>query len=161
MDADLYLKGKYTFRLNAQKLILVKKSVESRRHVLMKALLWGLYLPDYPGLQVEVPIGYKYKPDLVQTGPEGPRFWGEAGSVGTEKLRRLLKRFPRTHFALAAWGSPLAALEARIRRATRSQASRPAPVDLIRFPVDADRRFLDARGRIFIHHDDLDWQRLR
>jgi len=159
MDADLYLKGKYTFRLNAQKLILVKKSVESRRHVLMKALLWGLYLPDYPGLQVEVPIGYKYKPDLVQMDADGPLFWAEAGRVGAEKLRRLLKRFPRTHFALAAWGSPLATLETRIRRQARG-VRRRAPVDVIVFPKDAGTRFIDPRGRIQIGRNDLNWRQL-
>ncbi len=159
MDADLYLRGKYTFRLNAQKLILVKKSVESRRHVLMKALLWGLYLPDYPGLQVEVSIGYKYKPDLVQMDADGPLFWAEAGRVGAEKLRRLLKRFPRTHFALAAWGSALAPLETRIRRQSRG-VKRVAPVDIIVFPKDAGTRFIDPRGHIRVAHNDLNWLRI-
>jgi hypothetical protein len=159
MDADLYIRGKYTFRLNEQKLILVKKAVESRRHVVMKALLWGLYLPAYPGLRVEVPVGYKYKPDLVQMDADGPLFWAEAGRVGSEKLRRLLKRFPRTHFAMAAWGRPLAAIETRIRRQT-CQIKRKAPVDVIVFPKDADVRFIDSRGRICIDHEDLDWQRI-
>jgi len=159
MDADLYLRGKYTFRLNAQKLILVKKAVESRRHVVMKALLWGLYLPDYPGLQVEVPIGYKYKPDLVQMNADGPLFWGEAGRVGSQKLRRLLKRFPRTHFAMAVWGSSLAALATRVRRQT-CRVNRRAPVDVIVFPKDAGTRFIDPRGRIRVGHSDLNWQRI-
>ena len=159
MDHDLHLRAKYTFRVDDRKLVLIKKAVESRRHVLMKAMLWALYLPEYPDLQVEVPIGYKYKPDLVQMDADGPLFWAEAGRVGTEKLRRLLKRFPRTHFALAAWGSHLAALETRIRRQTRD-VKRPAPVDVIVFPKDAGTRFIDTRGRIRVRHSDLKWLRM-
>ena len=77
MDSDLLLRGKYTFRVGGQKLVLVKKSVESLRHVEMKALLWALYLSTYHQLQVEVLIGYKYKPDLVQSGPVPAREHGE------------------------------------------------------------------------------------
>ncbi len=39
MDNELLLKRKLTFRFGDQKLILVKKTVESARHVIMKALL--------------------------------------------------------------------------------------------------------------------------
>ena len=104
MDSNLLFKGKFTFRLGSRKVVMVKKTVESLRHVVMKALLWARYLPTYNRLQVEVPIGYKYTPDLVQNGPEDIQFWAEAGNVGSQKLRRVLKRFPRTHFALATWG---------------------------------------------------------
>jgi hypothetical protein len=157
MDRDLLLKGKYTFKAHGQKLVVVKKPVESTRHVVMKALLWAIYLPRYPDLQVEVPIGYKYKPDLVQTGSGGPLFWAEAGRVSAQKLRRLLKRFPRTHFALAVWGASLAALEIRIRRTSR-EAKRLAPIDLIAFPRDADVRFIDSRGTIRVDRDNFNWR---
>jgi hypothetical protein len=156
MEIERLLKRKFTFRLGEEKLVLIKKPVESQRHVVMKALLWALYLPEYPDLRVEVPIGSKYKPDLVQMGSGDPRFWGEAGSIGSEKLRRILKRFPRTHFALAVWGADLTILEERVLREIR-WLKRPAPVDLIRFPTDADRRFIDAGGRIVVRHQDLDW----
>jgi hypothetical protein len=159
MENDQLLKRKFTFRLGDEKLVLIKKPVESQRHVVMKALLWALYLPEYPDLQVEVPIGNKYKPDLVQAGPGDPRFWGEAGRIGSEKLRRILKRYSRTHFALAVWGADLAILTDRVLRKIR-RLGRPAPVDLIRFPTDADRRFIDAGGRIVIRHEDLDWRQL-
>ncbi len=159
MDADLALKGKYTFRVDGQKLILVKKPVESLRHVVMKALLWALYLPHYPQLQVEVSIGNKYKPDLVHTASTGPVFWGEAGTVSTAKLRRILKRFPQTHFALAIWNGSLAPLASRVRRQSDGLARR-APVDIIRFPNDADRQFIDDGSNIHIRHRDVEWQRL-
>ncbi|WP_372681031.1 hypothetical protein [Desulfosarcina sp.] len=159
MDSDLLLKGKYTFRAGSRKVVMVKKSVESLRHVVMKALLWALYLPTYNRLQVEVPIGYRYKPDLVQNGPDDIQFWAEAGSVGSQKLRRVLKRFPHTHFALATWGGPLDSMIARVARQAHGM-SRMAPIDVIGFPVDADGRFIDDRGTIRISHDDLNWQRI-
>jgi hypothetical protein len=160
MNNDLLLSGKYTFRAHQHKLVVVKKPVESLRHVVMKALLWALYLPAYPRVRVEVPIGYKYKPDLVQIGPQGPEFWAEAGRIGARKLAQVLKRFPQTHFAMAVWGASPAPLQHRISRRLRRTA-RFAPIDVIGFPADADRQYITPRGSIHIHHDDLDWQRLQ
>ena len=159
MDHDLLLKRKYTFRSGDRKIVMVKKPIESHRHVVMKALLWALYGGDYPDLQVEVAIGNKYKPDLVQLKSGEPIFWGEAGRVRSEKLRRILKRFSHTHFALAVWGADLATLANRVHRATTG-IQRRAPVDLIRFPTDADRRFIERHGRIAVRDGDLDRRRL-
>jgi hypothetical protein len=159
MDSELALKGKFTFEVGGRKLILVKKPVESLNHVVMKALLWALYLPVYPRLQVEVGIGAKYKPDLVQTDAQTIVFWAEAGSVGTRKLTYLLKRYPATHLVWATWNQSLAPLATRVER-RRKGLNRRAPLDLIRFPGDADRRFIDRRGAIGIRHADLDWRRL-
>lgn len=157
MDSELLLGAKFTVRADDQKLVLVKKPVEHIRHVVMKALLWALYLPRYPHLRVEVSIGYKYKPDLVASGANGPVFWAEAGHVGDQKLKRVLKRFPHTHFAFAVWGSPPDALEKRIQRQTRG-VHRKAPIDLIGFPNDAASRFIDQCGRIRIDPNELSWQ---
>ena len=159
MDSDLLIKRKFTFRVGDQKLILIKKPVESARHVVMKALLWALYLPEYPDLQVETGIDHKYKPDLVHTESGAPVFWGEAGSIGTSKLRRIMKRFPNTHFAFAIWGADLNQFETRIRHQAR-KAKRTGPVDAIRFAPDADRLFIDDRGNITIKHTDLKWRRI-
>ena len=107
MTDDLDLRRKWTFRAHGRQVVLVKRPVESTRHVLMKAFLWGLYLPSYPDLAVEISIGERYKPDLVSLDAEGrPRFWGECGHVGLDKLRALFRRHRRTHFALARWGQP-------------------------------------------------------
>jgi len=160
MDGDLLLKRKYTFRVGNRKIILVKKSVERLRHIVMKALLWALYLPEYPELRIENPIDDKYKPDLIQLESGRPRFWGEAGSVRTQKLRRTLKRFPHTHFAFAIWGSDLVQLETRIRRGTEG-VKRVSPVDIIRFSPNAGQQFIDDHGRISVHHSDLEWRRIQ
>jgi hypothetical protein len=159
MDPDLALRGKYSFRADGQKLVVVKRPVEHLRHVVMKVLLWALYLPQYPHLRVEVSIGYKYKPDLVQTGPQGPEFWAEAGRIGSQKLHRMLRRFPRTHFALAVWGQSPATLQTRVCRQAE-RMPRSAPIDVIAFPDDADTRFIDQRGSIRIGLDDLNWRRI-
>jgi hypothetical protein len=159
MDSQLLLRGKYTFRVGGRKQVFVKKPVEHPRHVIMKALLWALYVPLYPDLRIEMPIGCKYKPDLVHMGTERPLFWGEAGHVGNQKLKRMLKRFTKTHFAFAVWESPLKPMGTRARYLTRG-IHRQAPIDLIRFPADAGSRFIDPRGSIRVRHQELEWQHL-
>jgi hypothetical protein len=153
------LRRKYTFRSGNRKLILIKKPMESDRHVTMKALIWALYLPEYPQLQVEVPIGDRYKPDLVQMGASGPSFWAEAGSVGAQKLRRILKQFPQTHLSLSVWGQSVRPMIARVRGHRRGM-QRSAPIDVIGFPEDAGSRFIGDGGSIRIDPANVDWRRI-
>lgn len=162
--ADLALRRKLTFRAHGpdgpQKLVLVKKPVERAEHVLMKAFLWALYLPLYPSLAVEVAIGDRYKPDLVQRGAaSAPVFWGEAGKVGVEKYRSLLRRFPDTHFAVAKWAEKLDPHVALVRRALDDHPRR-APFDLLAFPPDAAARFLADDGTVMIAFEDVERVRL-
>ena len=76
MTEELALRRKYTMRAHGKQMVFIKKSLESRIHVLTKAFLWALYLPDYPDLAVEVPVGGRYKPDLVQFDVKGLLFSG-------------------------------------------------------------------------------------
>ena len=94
MTQDLLLRRKWKLRAHDQQVIFVKKAGESAEHVLMKAFIWALYLPDYPDMLVEVRIGDRYKPDLVSMDPvqAAPRFWGEAGQVGRAKIHKLVRR---------------------------------------------------------------------
>jgi hypothetical protein len=62
---DLYLRRKLSVHAHGQRLVLVKRPVESTQHVLMKALVGALYLPAYPGLVVEALTAGRYQPDLV------------------------------------------------------------------------------------------------
>ncbi len=57
MTEDLLLRRKWTLRAHGRQVVFVKKPVESSTHVVMKALLWALYLPQYPDLTVEIAIG--------------------------------------------------------------------------------------------------------
>ncbi len=149
MPTDLALRRTLTLRApDGEKLVLVKKRGESIEHVLMKAALWALYRPTYPGVQVEVAIGDAYTPDLVALAPPPgglaygdpePVFWGEAGKVSANKWRSLLRRFPDTHFALARWNERLEPHAATIRQALDGRPRR-APVDLVRVPPEVGAR---------------------
>ena len=158
--SDLLLRRKLTLRAHGEQVVFVKKPRESIEHVLMKAFLWALYLPDYPAARVEVPIGDKYKPDVVELDEAGrPAFWGEAGKVGAAKIASITRRFRTTHFAMAKWNAPLEPYRTLVEEATQG-LDRAAPFDLIAFPADSAERFIDHRGHIHLSHDDLTWLRL-
>jgi len=145
---DLGLRRKLTLRAHGRKVVFLKRPGESLEHVLMKAFLWALYLPSYPEIAVEMPIGARYKPDLVQLDDLGePVFWGEAGKVGADKVAALARRLPRTHVVVAKWAAPLAPFEALVREALGGR-ERAAPFELIAFPPDAPQRFLTDDGTV-------------
>jgi hypothetical protein len=160
MGSELMLRRKWTLRARGDQVVFVKRRNERAEHVVMKALLWALYLPVYPGLKVEIPVGDRYKPDVVAVDPQAghPRFWAEAGRVSPQKIEALAKRYRRTHFAIGKWDSALEPLAGTVRRAMEG-FERSAPFDLIRFPWDSHLRFIDADGVIDIDFDDLEWQR--
>ena len=160
MDSELLLRRKWTLRAHGRQVVFVKRPREKTSHVLMKALLWAVYLPEYPDLSVEVSVGGRYKPDVVALG-EGnrPRFWGEAGEVGLRKIRALALGYGDTHIALAKWDTRLEPVAALVRKALAG-ARRTAPFDLIRFPRDSAERFIDAQGTVRVTRGDLGWVRL-
>lgn len=160
MRSERHLRRKFTFKAHGEQVVLVKRKEERTEHVLMKAFLWALYLPEYPDLTVEVSIGDKYKPDVVSLDAFGePRFWGEAGSVGREKIESLARRYPRTHFAIAKWATDLSPFIEIVEEALKNNRRR-APFDLLRFPSGSGERFIDDKGQLTLTLDDLDWQRL-
>jgi hypothetical protein len=160
MTWELLLRRKWTLRAGGRQVVFVKKPRESTEHVVMKALLWALYLPDYPGLTVEVAIGDRYKPDVVALDGQGsPRFWGEAGDVSTAKIRSLTRRYRATHLAVAKWEARLEPTIAIVKDAV-ANLNRQAPVDLLSFPSDCVGRFIDDDGQIHISRHELDWVRL-
>ena len=169
MTSDLALRRTLTVRSpDGAKLVLVKKRGESIEHVVMKAVLWALYRPDYPAIQVEVPIGDAYKPDLVALAPPPgglaygraePAFWGEAGKVSAGKWASLLRRFSHTHFAVAKWAERLDPHAAVVRRALSGRPRR-APFDLVSVPADAADRLLAADGTVRVSFEDVERLRL-
>ncbi|MGD8367093.1 MAG: hypothetical protein PVG78_05595 [Desulfobacterales bacterium] len=155
MSRELLLPRKWTFRAHGRQVVFVKKPVEGEAHVLMKALVWALYLPDYPELAVEVGIGDRYKPDLVQLDENGmPVFWGEAGQVGQRKMKSLVRRFRATHLVFAKWDLDLLPFE-RILKKESGSIRRKAPVELLSFPKDSGQRFIGADGEIRIAFEDV------
>jgi hypothetical protein len=151
---DLYLRRKLSFRAHGRTLVLVKRSNEKIEHRLMMALLWALYLPAYPDMRIDVPIGVRYRPDLVQLDALGrPMLWGEAGEVGMEKLRLLCARYRDTHLVFAKWAINLQPFVGLLDSAL-ADVRRRAPAELIGFDADA-ARFVDSTGQIAIGFGDV------
>jgi hypothetical protein len=159
MTNNLALRRKWTFRAHGKQMVFVKKTLEGDTHVLAKALLWALFLPEYPELSVEIPIGNRYKPDLVQLDDHGtPAFWGEAGKVGARKIRTLVRRFRSTHLVFAKWNMNLLPIKKIIQKEIHF-TRRQAPIDLIAFPPDSDHRFILADKTIQITLEDIQLMR--
>ena len=158
---EIFLRRKWTLSAHGRQVIFVKNPIERTEHVLMKAFIWALYLPQYPELRVEVQIGDRYKPDVVQLDAMDvrPTFWGEAGVVGKQKIASLTRRFRTTHFAMGKWNANLHSYEQMVGRAIRD-LKRSAPFDLIRFPPDSAEKFISSKGEITITHDDVEWIRI-
>lgn len=154
------MRRKLTLKAHGKQIVLIKQPNEHLEHVLMKALLWALYLPTYPTLRVEVGIGDRYKPDVIALDTEGsPTFWGEAGQVGEAKWRGLLRRYPATHFAWGKWATRLAPHVTQVQEALAG-LHRRAPVDIVEFPADSATRFFDDTGQITVDPAVLTWVRL-
>ncbi len=149
------LRKKWTFRAHGEQVVFVKNPIERVEHVLMKAFIWALYLPQYPYLRVEVHIGERYKPDVVQLQNGTPIFWGEAGVVGKRKIHKLVRKFRGAHFAMGKWGKDLRPFEALVQRELRG-VKRSAPIDLICFGADSAEKFISPNGDISINLNALE-----
>ncbi|MFO7167907.1 MAG: hypothetical protein DIU80_007735 [Chloroflexota bacterium] len=153
--SELHLRRKLTVRAHGRTLVLVKRPLEKLEHRLMMALTWALYLPQYPELRVDVPVGERYRPDLVQLDAGGrPVFWGECGEVGLEKLRHLCSRHRHAHLVFTKWASDLGPAAALIDSALAG-VRRTQPVELLRFDADA-ARFFGPDGEITIGPADVE-----
>ena len=158
--SDLLLRRKWTLKAGTRQMVFVKRSKEHHSHVLMKAFLWVLYLPEYPDLTVEVSVGDRYKPDVISCAADGyPRFWGEAGKVGVEKIRSLARRYRHTHFAIAKWQDSIGQILPIVRDAVAG-LRRSAPFDVLRFSADSAEHFIDQDGYVRLTHDDVEWSRI-
>jgi len=162
----LHLEGKWRLQAHGRSLVLPKNAGEKASHVWLKGFLWYLYLPEFPGIQVEKPIGHRYKPDLVAFAHDSasypldkPVFWAEAGQVTLQKLQSLFHQFPATHFAVAKWGNLGHWKELLPRQLVLSR--RQAPVDLLHFPEDSLERFVSPQGEIRLTLDEVMALRLR
>lgn len=160
MGSELGLRRKWTFRAHGEQVIFVKRRNERTEHVIMKALLWALYLPIYPKLSVEIAIGDRYRPDVVELDLRGgPLFWGEAGHVSPQKIRSLAKRYRATHFAWGKWNVPLDQLKTLVVPQLKG-IRRQGHFDLISFPPNSVERFVKARGVLEVSFEDIEWIRV-
>ncbi len=146
--------GKLTIRAGSRKVVLRKHPWESSRHVLLKALVFALFVPDYPDLVVEPPRAERYRPDVAAFAADGtPTFWAECGETGRDKLAWLLKHRPATHLVLARQGVALEPWQALVRDLADG-IRRSAPVELVLVPPHADR-FVRPDGAVVVGRSDV------
>ena len=82
----------HVFGIRGGKIRLWQATGESYEHVLLKALAYSIFGEGCPGLQVEVKVGLRYKPDLVAVGSDGGfDLWVECGMVSLAKTAWLMK----------------------------------------------------------------------
>lgn len=92
MASGIYFSKTYQFRIAGERVTLYKKNGESYEHVLMKALGYAMFRPQFPNLEIERRIGLRYKPDLIALNDLAkPEFWGECGQVGLRKIAWIAK----------------------------------------------------------------------
>ena len=152
---ELAIPRKVTLRAAGRRIVFVKRAGESERHVLLKALVFARYAPDYLDLAVEVGFGHRYKPDLVSLDPEGrPAFWGECGESNRAKITSLVGAFRDTHLVFAKQAPALTPYAEMIETAW-PRNGRTAPVELLNFPADA-ARLIDPEGVISSACDDCE-----
>lgn len=82
------------FKKFHKKLILVKGDVETRAHVVLKLLAYILFYDER--LQVEIDLGFHYKPDLAIPGAGyEPDLWVDCGYVSPAKVESLARKLKR------------------------------------------------------------------
>lgn len=157
-----FLRRKWSFKVNGQKQILIKRPEEKEEHVLMKIFLAQLYSQFFEDIKIEVRYAgeLRYKPDLLALDLQGnPIFWGECGEVSQEKLTTLIRKYRSTHLCFSKWDIKTAPFEQMIEVAVRQlKKRRTAPVDFINFP-DATRHCIADHGEIRIRWDKVELKR--
>ncbi len=96
-----FIRMLHEFQIAGQKVRLWQRGGESYEHVLMKALGYAMFAPDYPTMEIEIKVGLRYKPDLIARDAAGEfLFWGEAGSNAIRKTNWILKHTRTQKMAL-------------------------------------------------------------
>jgi hypothetical protein len=143
----------YDFELAGRRVRLWQRRGESYGHVLMKALGYAMFVGEYPNLEVELPVGLRYKPDLVAlNGAEGGRphagarflFWGECGMVSMRKVAWLLKHGDTERLVLFKTGSSVSAYTRELRDTVGPRYRGGGRLTLVNFVADVAER---ADGR--------------
>jgi hypothetical protein len=143
----------HDFELAGRRVRLWQRRGESYGHVLMKALGFAMFAPLYPGLEVELPVGLRYKPDLVALngGGGGPRagarflFWGECGMVSMRKVAWLLKHGDTERLVLFKIGCGVRAYTRELRDSVERRYREGGRLTLVNFSADVAARAADRR----------------
>src|SRR5215208_5955284 len=147
----------YDFELAGRRVRLWQRRGESYGHVLMKALGYAMFVGEYPNLEIELPVGLRYKPDLVALNEgEGGRpragarflFWGECGAVSMRKVAWLLKHGDTDRLVLFKIDCGVRAYARELRGAVGPRYRGGGRLTLVNFAADVAER---AAGRRIDH----------
>ena len=139
----------YDFELVGRRVRLWQRRGESFGHVLMKALGFAMFARDYPSLEIELPVGLRYKPDLVAlNGPDGGRpragarflFWGECGMVSMRKVAWLLKHGDAERLVLFKTGCGVVPYTRELRDSVAPRYRERGRLTLVNFAADIAER---------------------
>jgi uncharacterized protein YaeQ len=124
----------YHFRIAGQRVTLYKKNGESYEHVLMKALGFAMFRPQFPNLEIEKRIGLRYKPDLIALNELGKaEFWGECGQVGLRKIAWIAKHSGARQLALFKFNITADHFIAQVRDEVEARYRPPSRIRLFNF----------------------------
>jgi hypothetical protein len=152
-----------------------KKREESLQHVLTKAVIWKLFMKEYPNLQIEYDIGDPdYLPDVVNVDDESvkeandPVFWGESGRMKVHKAIDLMQRYPDMHIVHCRWGVGIEAfskplldhLQETYDSGELDLSYRKGKFTFCALPLDVWRFVDDDTGVIHVEKEDLEWEEL-
>jgi len=156
---------------------LEKKRMETLQHVLTKAMIWKLFMNDYPNLEIELDIGDPdYLPDVVGTSTnEGIAntcnnteisFWGESGRMKVHKALDLMRRYPNAHIVHCRWSIDIETfmrpfieyLETELVEEDTSWWT--GKFSFASLPLEVWEFIDEDTGTIFIERDDLEWREL-
>jgi hypothetical protein len=140
----------YDFELAGRRVRLWQRTGESYEHVLMKALGYAMFVPEFPALEIEQRVGLRYKPDLVARGGgrefEAPfAFWGECGQTAVRKTLWLLKHAGVARLVLFKIINNSAALSEELRAAVDERYRAPERLVLVNFRSDIVARTTNER----------------
>jgi hypothetical protein len=137
------------FELAGRGVRLWQRPGETYEHVLLKALGYAMFVGEYPGLEIELAVGLRYKPDLValnESGGSRPRagarflFWGECGLVTMRKVAWLLKHGDTERLALFKVGCAVGPLVRELRGAVGQRYREGGRLTLVNFAPDIEER---------------------
>ena len=144
----------HDFELAGRRVRLWQRGGETYGHVLMKALGFAMYVAEYPALEIELPVGLRYKPDLVALNDGGagaPRagarflFWGECGMVSMRKVAWLLKHGDAERLVLFKTGCGVSAYTRELRDSVERRYREGGRLTLVNFVPDVAERAAERR----------------
>jgi hypothetical protein len=104
-----------------------------------------MFVGEYPSLEIERPVGLRYKPDLVSLNEgEGGRpragarfhFWGECGMVSMRKVAWLLKHGDAERRVLFKTGAGVKAYTRELRDSVEPRYRDGGRLTLVNFAND-------------------------